>query len=55
MFASRDRFGVKPLIYYFDGKRFAFASEMKAFLGLNGFRAEFLQMCWLIHCKMLHS
>ena len=41
LFASRDRFGVKPLIYSFDSKRFAFASEMKAFLALDGFRAEF--------------
>src|SRR5574341_693777 len=31
LFISRDRFGVKPLIYYFDEKHFAFASEMKAF------------------------
>jgi asparagine synthase (glutamine-hydrolysing) len=41
LFISRDRFGVKPMIYFFDGKRFAFASEMKAFLALDGFRAEY--------------
>ncbi|GAB4497338.1 MAG: asparagine synthase (glutamine-hydrolyzing) [Anaerolineales bacterium] len=41
LFVSRDRFGVKPMIYFFDGKRFAFASEMKAFLALDNFRAEY--------------
>jgi asparagine synthase (glutamine-hydrolysing) len=41
LFLSRDRFGVKPMIYFFDGKRFAFASEMKAFLALDGFRAAY--------------
>lgn len=29
---SRDRFGEKPLYYWFDGKRFIFASEIKAIL-----------------------
>ena len=31
LFASRDRFGVKPFYYRWDGGRFAFASELKAF------------------------
>jgi asparagine synthase (glutamine-hydrolysing) len=41
LFLSRDRFGVKPLIYYFDREHFAFASEMKAFLALDWFRPDF--------------
>src|SRR5713226_1862200 len=31
LFCSRDRFGVKPFYYRWDGARFAFASEPKAF------------------------
>jgi asparagine synthase (glutamine-hydrolysing) len=30
LFLARDHFGVKPVIYYADASRFAFASEMKA-------------------------
>ncbi len=30
LFIARDRFGIKPFYYYSDGKRFLFASEMKA-------------------------
>jgi len=32
LFCSRDRFGVKPFYYAFDGRRFVFASEIKGLL-----------------------
>ena len=33
---ARDHTGIKPLLYYWDGKTFAFASEIKAFWALEG-------------------
>jgi len=39
LFLSRDRFGVKPLYFTSSPHRFAFASELKAFLHLDGFDA----------------
>jgi len=36
-FAARDRFGVKPLYYYKQGSKIAFASEIKQFTYLPGF------------------
>lgn len=35
LFIARDRMGVKPLLYYFDGETFIFGSELKALLSFN--------------------
>jgi len=32
LFVARDRLGIKPLHYFFDGRRFVFGSEIKAVL-----------------------
>jgi asparagine synthase (glutamine-hydrolysing) len=40
IFCSRDRMGVKPFYYTFNGKRFAFASEIKALLALDDMTPE---------------
>jgi len=43
LFLSRDRFGIKPLHYYYDGKIFLFSSELKGFLALPNFKQEISQ------------
>ena len=35
IFISRDRFGVKPLYYYFDSKNLIISSELKAFKSIT--------------------
>ena len=40
LWLSRDRFGVKPLYYYFENGIFLFASEIKAFMQVSSFKVE---------------
>ncbi|MBU1743852.1 MAG: asparagine synthase (glutamine-hydrolyzing), partial [Proteobacteria bacterium] len=40
LFLARDHVGIKPLIYYWDGKKFLFASEIKALLADPTVRKE---------------
>ena len=40
MFCARDRFGIKPFYYYYDGNSFIFASEVKQVLKLVPSKAE---------------
>ncbi|MFI5203011.1 MAG: asparagine synthase (glutamine-hydrolyzing) [Flavobacteriales bacterium] len=40
IYLARDRFGVKPLFFYFDGTNFAFSSELKGLLPLPFVKKE---------------
>ena len=41
LFAARDRLGIKPFYYRWDGRAFLFGSEIKAILAYPGVGAEF--------------
>ena len=40
VFIARDRFGIKPLVYFDDGRRLAFASEIHALAASPGWTGE---------------
>jgi len=39
--AARDRFGIKPLYWYYDNSRLTFASEIKAIASVSGVTRKF--------------
>jgi asparagine synthase (glutamine-hydrolysing) len=41
LFIARDRLGIKPLYYRYDGKTFLFGSEIKTILAYPGVKPEF--------------
>src|SRR5947199_8782394 len=41
LFIARDRLGIKPLYYFYDGTKFVFGSEIKAILAYPGIKPEF--------------
>src|SRR5881296_3410247 len=41
IFIARDRLGIKPLYYQYDGQRLIFGSEIKTLLAYPGVTAEF--------------
>jgi len=43
LFIARDRLGIKPLYYRYDGKTLLFGSEIKTILAYPGVKAEFNQ------------
>lgn len=49
LFLVRDRVGIKPLYYTVTEKRFAYASEMKSFLGLHEFDVQLREEALVEH------
>jgi asparagine synthase (glutamine-hydrolysing) len=43
LFIARDRLGIKPLYYHYDGHRLLFGSEIKTILAYPGIKPEFNQ------------
>ncbi|MEN8219714.1 MAG: asparagine synthase (glutamine-hydrolyzing), partial [Pseudomonadota bacterium] len=51
LYLLRDRIGIKPLYYFWDGQNLAFASELKSLIGLSQLDK---QICQEAICDFLH-
>ncbi|MBU6142082.1 asparagine synthase (glutamine-hydrolyzing) [Patescibacteria group bacterium] len=54
LFLARDHAGVKPLYYYFDGKRFIFSSEIKSILVHQDVRRAVDPTAFNLYFRMLY-
>jgi asparagine synthase (glutamine-hydrolysing) len=54
LFAARDQRGIKPLYYWWDGSRFAFASELKCLLTLPFVKREINQQSLYHYMTLLY-
>ena len=58
LFCSRDRFGIKPLLYTSTGEKFCLASEIKQFTLIRGWNAKLNKsICfdWLLYDQKNHN
>jgi len=63
LFMARDRIGKKPLFYYLSGSDFAFASELKSILEIEGIKknidltafADYLKYLFVPHPKTIYE
>lgn len=54
LFLARDRMGIKPLYYCYDGNRFVFSSEIKSILAHNDIPRDIDQAAFNLYFQLLY-
>lgn len=54
LFVARDRFGIKPLFYFYHEGRFAFSSELKSLLKVLPFQTEVDYPAFLLYLFLMY-